>query len=174
MLSSTFPALGVPAHPGRAARPGVPGGGGDDPPDPGRRQPRTRAAAGVADLAAVPGQQARRVGCQNCVMCSDLQCLDHVRVALVPARLWLTCGGAESRSVMSLRNASRRRGAIERTLQVKGHDRFSAPTGPAAWHRCEQEMSGPRSTGPGVFRNFRAARCLPAEARGDPWRCYEC
>ena len=112
-------------------------------------------------------------GVPNCVMRSDLQCLDHVRVALVPARLWLTCGGAESRSVMSLRNASWRRGAIERTLQVKGHDRFSAPTGPAARHRCEQEMSGPRSTGPGVFRNFRAARCLPAEARGDPWRCYE-
>ena len=58
-------------------------------------------------------------------MCSDLQCLDHVRVALVPARLWLTCGGAESRSVMSLQNASRRRGAIERTLQVKGHDTVS-------------------------------------------------
>ena len=29
-------------------------GGGDDPPDPGRRRARSRAAAGVADLAAVP------------------------------------------------------------------------------------------------------------------------
>jgi len=38
----------------------------------------------------------------------------------VPACLWLIGGGAESRSVMSLQNASRRRGAIEGTLQVKG------------------------------------------------------
>jgi hypothetical protein len=28
------------------------------------------------------------VGSQNCVMYSDLQYLDHVRVALVPASLW--------------------------------------------------------------------------------------
>jgi putative transposase len=42
------PALGIQAHPGRADRPGTPGGGGDDPPDPGRLRPRTRAAAGVA------------------------------------------------------------------------------------------------------------------------------
>ena len=49
------PALGIPAHPGRAARPGVPGGGGDDPPDPGRRRARACAAAGVAGVAAVPG-----------------------------------------------------------------------------------------------------------------------
>jgi hypothetical protein len=62
-------------------------------------------------------------------MCSELQYLDHVRVAVVPARLWLIGGGAESRSVMSLQNASRRRGAIEGTLQVKGHDTVSAPTG---------------------------------------------
>ena len=34
------PALGIQAHPGRAARPGVPGGGGDDPQDPGRRRTR--------------------------------------------------------------------------------------------------------------------------------------
>ena len=58
-------------------------------------------------------------------MCSDLQCLDHVRVAVVPAHLWLIGDGAESCSVMSLQNASRRRGAIERTLQVKGHDTVS-------------------------------------------------
>jgi hypothetical protein len=45
---------GVPAHPGRAVRPRVPGGGGDDPPDPGSRRARSRAAAGVADVAAVP------------------------------------------------------------------------------------------------------------------------
>ena len=32
------------------------GWGGDDPPDPGRRRARSRAAAGVADLAAVPGR----------------------------------------------------------------------------------------------------------------------
>ena len=69
------------------------------------------------------------VGCQNCVMCSDLQCLDHVRVAVVPACLWLIGGGAESRSVMSLQNTSRRRAAIEGTLQVKGDDAVSAPTG---------------------------------------------
>ena len=49
------PALGIPAHPGRAARPRVPGRRGDDPPDPGRCRARSRAAAGVADLAAVPG-----------------------------------------------------------------------------------------------------------------------
>ena len=34
--------------------PGVPGGGGDDPADPGRRRARSGAAAGVADVAAVP------------------------------------------------------------------------------------------------------------------------
>ena len=49
-------------------------------------------------------------------MCFDLQCLDHVSVPVVPAHLWLIGDGAESRSVMSLQNASRRRGAIERTL----------------------------------------------------------
>ena len=49
---------------------------------------------------------------------------------MVPACLWLIGGGdRESRSVMSLQNASRRRGAIEGTLQVKGHDTVSAPTG---------------------------------------------
>jgi hypothetical protein len=58
-------------------------------------------------------------------MCSDLQCLDHVSVTVVPARLWLIDGGAESRSVMSLQNASRPRGAIERTLQVRAHDTVS-------------------------------------------------
>src|SRR5271165_4560840 len=62
-------------------------------------------------------------------MCSDLQYLDHGRVALVPACLWLIGGGAESRSVMSLQNASRRRGAIEGTLQVKGHDTVSCGCG---------------------------------------------
>jgi hypothetical protein len=63
-------------------------------------------------------------------MCSDLQYLDHVRVALVPVCLWLIGGGgAESRSVMSLQNASGRRGAIERTLQVKGLDTVSASAG---------------------------------------------
>jgi hypothetical protein len=35
-------ALGVPAHPGRVARPGVPSGGGDDPPDPDCRRVRSR------------------------------------------------------------------------------------------------------------------------------------
>src|SRR5689334_10164854 len=50
------PALGLPAHPGRADRPGVPGGGGDDPPDPGRRRAGASSAAGVADVAAVPGR----------------------------------------------------------------------------------------------------------------------
>jgi hypothetical protein len=44
----------VSAHPGRAGRPGSPGGGADDPPDPGRRRTWPRAAEGVADLAAVP------------------------------------------------------------------------------------------------------------------------
>jgi hypothetical protein len=33
-------ALGVPPHPGRATRPGVPGRGGDDPPDPGSGRPQ--------------------------------------------------------------------------------------------------------------------------------------
>ena len=33
-------------------------------------------------------------GAKTCVMCSDLQCLDHVRVAVVPACLWLIGGGA--------------------------------------------------------------------------------
>ena len=50
------PTLGIQAHPGRTDRPRASGGGGDDPPDPGRRRTRTRAAAGVADLAAVPRQ----------------------------------------------------------------------------------------------------------------------
>jgi hypothetical protein len=50
------PALGLPAHPGRADRPGVPGGGGDDSPDPGRRRAAASSAAGVADVAAVPGR----------------------------------------------------------------------------------------------------------------------
>jgi len=36
------------------------------------------------------------------VMCSDLQCLDHVRVAVVPACLSLVGGGVAGRSVMSL------------------------------------------------------------------------
>jgi hypothetical protein len=35
---------------------GVPGRGGDDPPDPRRRRVRARAAAGVADVAAIPGR----------------------------------------------------------------------------------------------------------------------
>jgi hypothetical protein len=66
-------------------------------------------------------------------MCSDLQCLDHLRVAVVPACLLLIGGGAESRSVMSLQNASRRRAAIEGTLQVKGHDTIPHPqVGPGA------------------------------------------
>jgi len=42
-----------------AARSGVPGGGGDDPADPGCRRVRSCAAAGVADVAAVPGNGAR-------------------------------------------------------------------------------------------------------------------
>jgi hypothetical protein len=62
-------------------------------------------------------------------MYSDLQWLDHVGVAAVPACLWLIGGGAESRWVMSLQNASQRRAAIEGTLQVKGHDAGSALTG---------------------------------------------
>jgi hypothetical protein len=72
----------------------------------------------------------RPVGCQNCVMCSDLQCLDHVRVAVEPACLWLIGARAEGRSVMSLQNASRRRAAIEGTLQVKGHDAVRAEVCP--------------------------------------------
>ena len=84
------------------------------------------------------------VGCQNCVMCSDLQYLDHVRVARVPACLWLIGGGAEGRSVMSLQNASRRRGAIEGTLQVKGHYTASGFTG-----------------GPGCFGSALGARQRP-------------
>ena len=39
------------------------GGGGDDPADPGRRRPRTRATAGVPDLAAVPGRPGARHPC---------------------------------------------------------------------------------------------------------------
>jgi putative transposase len=34
--------------------------GGDDPPDPGRRRARSRAGAGIADLAAVPGRSGTR------------------------------------------------------------------------------------------------------------------
>ncbi len=44
---------------------------------------------------------------------------------MVPARIWLIGGGDENRSVMSLQNASRRRGAMERTLQGKSHDTVS-------------------------------------------------
>src|SRR6266516_6350989 len=76
-------------------------------------------------------------------MRSDLQCLDHVRVAVVPACLWLIGGGTESRPVMSLQHASRRRAAIEGTLQVKGHDAVSAPTGGP---RCFGAALGVRST----------------------------
>src|SRR5262249_53344679 len=50
-VGSAEPALGLPADSGRAARPGVPGGGGDNPPDTGRRRAGARTAAGVADLA---------------------------------------------------------------------------------------------------------------------------
>jgi putative transposase len=53
-LARQNPRWGLPAYPGRVAWPGVPGGGGDDPPDPGCRRARSRAAAGVADLAALP------------------------------------------------------------------------------------------------------------------------
>src|SRR5215471_14157337 len=50
------PALGLPAHSGRVARRRVPGRGGNDPPDPGCRRARSRAAPGVAALATVPGR----------------------------------------------------------------------------------------------------------------------
>lgn len=43
---------------GPRARSGLPGGEGYDPADPGRRRPGARAAAGIADLEAVPGQPA--------------------------------------------------------------------------------------------------------------------
>jgi hypothetical protein len=48
----------------------------------------------------------------------DLQCLDHMRVAVVPACLWLIGGGAESHWVMSLQNASRRRGTADHGRRV--------------------------------------------------------
>ena len=53
-LARQNPRSGIPADPGIADRPGIPGRGGHDPPDPGRRRARSRAAAGVADVAAVP------------------------------------------------------------------------------------------------------------------------
>jgi hypothetical protein len=53
-LARQNPCWGVPAHPGRAPRPGIPRRSGHNPPDPGRRQARSIAAAGVADVAAVP------------------------------------------------------------------------------------------------------------------------
>ena len=62
---------------------------------------------------------------------------------MVPACLLLIDGEAESRSVMSLQNASRRRGAIEGTLQIKGHDAVSAPH---RWARCLGAALGVRST----------------------------
>jgi len=46
----------TPTHPGWDAGPGVPAGGGDDLPDPGRRRARSGAAAGVAYLAEVPAR----------------------------------------------------------------------------------------------------------------------
>src|SRR6266566_4170467 len=100
-------------------------------------------------------------------MRSDLQCLDHVRIAVVPACLWLIGGGTESRPVMSLQHASRRRAAIEGTLQVKGHDAVSAPTGGP---RCFGAALGVRSTAV-VTRAFtpRSARpCCVSRTRGGP------
>ena len=51
---------GVPAGPGRAARAGVPGGGGDDPANPSRCRSRPGAATGVTDVATVPGRSGIR------------------------------------------------------------------------------------------------------------------
>ena len=39
---------------------GVPGGAGDDPPDPGRGRAHARTPAGIPDLAAIPGLPGRR------------------------------------------------------------------------------------------------------------------
>ncbi len=70
------------------------------------------------------------MGCQNYVMCSDLQCLDHVRVAVVPACLWLIGGGAESRPVMSLQKCFPA-GAVpsKGRCRSKAMTPFPAPTG---------------------------------------------
>jgi len=47
MLSSTFPPVGTPAHPGRAPQPRIPYRRGNDPPDPGRRRAHARTPAGI-------------------------------------------------------------------------------------------------------------------------------
>ncbi len=85
------------------------------------------------------------VGCQNYVMRSDLQCLDHVRVAVVPACLWLIGGGAEHRSVMSLQNASRRARCHRMgRCRSKAMTPFPAPTGEPVFRRCSgREVNGP-------------------------------
>ena len=49
------PAVGTPAHPGRAPQPRLPHRRGNDPPDPGRGRAHARTPPGVTDLAAVPG-----------------------------------------------------------------------------------------------------------------------
>jgi hypothetical protein len=51
----TEPKVGAPAYPGRTPRPGPPHRRRDDPPDPGHRRTQSLPAAGVTDLAAVPG-----------------------------------------------------------------------------------------------------------------------
>jgi hypothetical protein len=51
----TEPKAGAPAYPGRTPRPGPSHRRRDDPPDPGRRRTQSLPAAGVTDLAAVPG-----------------------------------------------------------------------------------------------------------------------
>jgi hypothetical protein len=54
-LARQNPAVGSPAHPGRAPRPRVPHRRGNDPPDPGRSRAHTRAPPCITDLATVPG-----------------------------------------------------------------------------------------------------------------------
>ena len=54
------PALGIPAHPGRAHRPRLPRRRGHDPPDPGCRRAQARTTPGGTDLETVPGRPGRR------------------------------------------------------------------------------------------------------------------
>src|SRR6266566_9529700 len=106
-------------------------------------------------------------------MRSDLQCLDHVRIAVMPACLWLIGGGTESRPVMSLQHASRRRAAIEGTLQVKGHDAVSVTHSWApVLRRCSgREVDGRRYQG--IHTSERPALLRQPNARRPrtSWSC---
>src|SRR6266699_3485439 len=53
-------------------------------------------------------------------MRSDLQCLDHVRIAVVPACLWLIGGGTDGRRYQGIDTSERRPCCVSRTRSGPG------------------------------------------------------